>query len=473
MITVTLYTISKRNNSTKLPGDNGQDFSCTLKDDTAVSAPEITFVAKVYTAVNFTQYNYAYISAFNRYYFITDWRFTTGRWVASMSVDVLASNRAEIGNLSRYVIRSNRLTNPNIVDMLYPVMSNCTVVRVDNTSSAGLVSDISDGFFVLGCIGKGAGNFGSVCYYKMSLAQFQNFAEVLMSNTNWANISTDEISESLQRALINPMQYITSCRWYPISHLSIVGDSVTSVDLGFWSISASATKIANNQTADAALTFNLTTHPQVARGNWLNMQPYTKRYIFINSVGFVEVKNVHNAAALLTVTIRTDITTGDAVVEIKDNGGGAFNAYTQVFSSKIGCDVPLTQISSGFSEKGFVTGVFASLINTNLMDFLAKESTFADTIYNIANSTFPATVSGSGATGSPYLFQIKPYMISLFASIADEDYEENGRPLCAVKKVSDIAGYMVLQKADFWSSSTTRTENEKINALLEGGFWYE
>ena len=65
-MTVTFYDFSKCINSTKQPTGVGTDVSVVLKEGCSVENPIL-----VLTGNNFT-YNYAYISDFGRYYFVTD-----------------------------------------------------------------------------------------------------------------------------------------------------------------------------------------------------------------------------------------------------------------------------------------------------------------------------------------------------------------------------------------------------------------
>ncbi len=65
-ITLTLYSFKKRENSTKRPSTGGTDFSVVLLDETSLMTP--TF--KLSIGSNPIGYNYAYVSDFNRYYFI-------------------------------------------------------------------------------------------------------------------------------------------------------------------------------------------------------------------------------------------------------------------------------------------------------------------------------------------------------------------------------------------------------------------
>lgn len=87
---ITFYkTASETNRLTKaltLP----VEFNGTLKDETDLLNPEITFEADV----NLTGYNFAYIEEFGRYYFING--FTSVRnnlWRVSLHVDVLMTYR--------------------------------------------------------------------------------------------------------------------------------------------------------------------------------------------------------------------------------------------------------------------------------------------------------------------------------------------------------------------------------------------
>lgn len=72
------------------------EYSGTLRDETSVINPVILIYA-----ANLSQYNYAYIPEFHRYYFIRDiMSVRNGLWRVSLSVDVLMSFRSDILNLN-------------------------------------------------------------------------------------------------------------------------------------------------------------------------------------------------------------------------------------------------------------------------------------------------------------------------------------------------------------------------------------
>ena len=54
----------------------------------------------------------------------------------------------------------------------------------------------------------------------------------------------------------------------------------------------------------------------------------------------------------------------------------------------------------------------------------------------------------------------------------DDDNTHNGRPLCDVRQISSLSGYMIIQDGDVTIAGTA-TEDSKIRNYLEAGFYYE
>ena len=153
-ITVDFYTFSKKTNSTRQPtGTAALSASCYLKDTTSITTP----VIELKRGDSPIGYNYAHISAFNRYYFIDDITWEAGVWLVSMHCDVLATYKSDIGSHSCYVLRSANSYNGDIIDALYPATSAVTTeIRYSdyktgwsNTMSIGY-TDWSSGDFVVG-----------------------------------------------------------------------------------------------------------------------------------------------------------------------------------------------------------------------------------------------------------------------------------------------------------------------------------
>ena len=53
-----------------------------------------------------------------------------------------------------------------------------------------------------------------------------------------------------------------------------------------------------------------------------------------------------------------------------------------------------------------------------------------------------------------------------------DDNTHNGRPLCQVRQLNTLSGYMLIQDGDVQITGTA-TEDSKIRNYLESGFYYE
>ena len=118
------YEYSKKSNSTALPTQQQSSVavteSCVLKDRSTILNPvlQFNFDSSMQSAVH--GYNYAYISKWGRYYYINNWQYDHGLWVAYLSVDVLASWKSRILENGAYILRSDSDYDPDIVDTTYP-----------------------------------------------------------------------------------------------------------------------------------------------------------------------------------------------------------------------------------------------------------------------------------------------------------------------------------------------------------------
>lgn len=89
---VTLYVNNSESNKVGKTLTGGTTLSGTLRNETSVLSPDLMIEGE-----DLTGFNYAYIPAFNRYYFIKD--ITSARqglWRVSMVVDVLESYKTLI-----------------------------------------------------------------------------------------------------------------------------------------------------------------------------------------------------------------------------------------------------------------------------------------------------------------------------------------------------------------------------------------
>ena len=88
-----LYKNRSEKNALNKSISNEMSFDGTLREDTSIKAP----VIKIAANSEIVNYNYAYISAFSRYYFISDIKsIRNGLWELYLIVDVLMSFKTDI-----------------------------------------------------------------------------------------------------------------------------------------------------------------------------------------------------------------------------------------------------------------------------------------------------------------------------------------------------------------------------------------
>lgn len=101
---ITLYQYSGKNNVVNKTLSNGVNVDGTLKDAANVLRPIVKFRTKT-DLQNIASYNYAYIAALNRYYFVNSVDIVAAdTFLLSLSVDVLKTYENEIAAASGTIL---------------------------------------------------------------------------------------------------------------------------------------------------------------------------------------------------------------------------------------------------------------------------------------------------------------------------------------------------------------------------------
>lgn len=146
---IILYNFTKRVNSTATPSAGGTEFDVQLKDNCSAEAPSVTISS------NPTGFNYAFISAFSRYYFITNWVFEGAYWRIDMTEDLLGSNKAAIKATSAMILYSSD-AGAGIIDNRIP-LSGSPIIKENYVAINGFdfVTTTGPRSVILGLTGKG------------------------------------------------------------------------------------------------------------------------------------------------------------------------------------------------------------------------------------------------------------------------------------------------------------------------------
>ena len=467
---VRLYKFTKRINSTKQPPQGeGRSFSCQLKDETSFINPILKFSPDHLTSGVFSPdvYNYAFILYWNRFYYITDWKYINGSWEAYLTVDVLASFRSEIGATSAYIIRSNSAYNGNIIDSFYPAKTDVTIQKT-NVACAWYNVAPSGGSYILGVINYENGNkIGALNYYALTASQLSSILNYLFTDNIYNASSITEMGSGLYKSLFNPFQYIVSCLWFPFS-TSAFGSSQTDVKVGYWSTGVQGI-IVSSLAEKTFVTATIPDHPQISRGAYLNRAPYTKHTLYIPPFGCIPIDtNFISIGKYLYSAVLVDHITGQATIRVaispSSNNLSEYNIMCER-TGMIGVPIQLAQVLTDYvNTLSSATDVISSALSFNLGGVFKG-------LLSAVESQMPK-VSTSGANGSFIETLQYPQLISEFLNIVNENQTEFGRPLCDTRTVNTLSGYIQCGEA-YHAFSGTKAENEEINRNMQQGFFYE
>jgi len=120
---ISLYNTASEPNKINKILENGVSISGTLKESCSIENPVIV-IDMVNQSSVFLSKNYAYISEFGRYYFITDKTIEGANLLRlSLKVDVLMSYAYQITNTPVLIERSEEMASPHITDNSRPMFN--------------------------------------------------------------------------------------------------------------------------------------------------------------------------------------------------------------------------------------------------------------------------------------------------------------------------------------------------------------
>ena len=587
-ISVNLYKNPKKVNSTKLPiaGAGTIGTTCQLKDVTNLYTPGLIFSVDLFTdgqgsIKNPMEYNYAYIADFSRYYFIRSWSWILGRWEASLEIDVLASFRSTIGNTSAYVLRSASAWDPDVVDTKYPVKASDSKnpYQVKSYISDGINSpwntniynaNIQEGCFVISVVNNDSGAIGGISHYALSARMMAELLNKLYSSPSWMNITDGNISQDLQKMLINPMQYITSAAWLPCGYDTSGAVGISTIPYGWWSVSLSSGVAYRIDVGHIQQEFNMSfavaQHPQRdAKKRWLQLSPFTAAALYFPPFGMLSLDTSKiYGAEYVDCNIKVDLITGRGVLNISSHSGsGSSRVDGGVFYSttaQVGVPVSIAQMSVDWgrlsSTSTYIGAAGIALATGDLQDTLksvsnglvdgakqmftkVKDTAFGasvskphidaavarvvgdnpnvgsalsaglsrisasaalseglsrigasaeaqqpqtsllSSLKSIASDIGSAvlaisgTCQSTGTTGGFAALTETCYIQWFFQRIADQDPDHYGYPLCAVRKINTLSGFVLCANEGDLEVAATPAERQAITALMEAGFYYE
>ena len=509
---VNLYSgFSKRINSTKLPNVTPTAKDGTLRNVCSITSPEIVF--KTFGSASPSNFCYAYIPKYNRYYFITDWVAEGATWVCKMNEDCLASWRTQIGQTSSYIERSASESDGSIIDTLYPCDTQYTIQKTSLTSAWYGVAP-SGGCYIVGIICNASTNYGSslvggsVTYYAMTPANLRSLIHYLYSGTfledNGFPVNQtllQQLSNEVAKAFVNPSQYIVSCMWFPFSVSTFASGSDVDIQVGYYDLGSNhgVGKMVDTVLFTTNITGTIPDHPLSAtRGTYLNQSPYSRHTLIVQPFGSIDIDTSflrigHTIYGQVTI----DPVTGKAILRVKilpPSGSGLVDCTLCEKSAMLGVPIQLSQVTSdflgasasllsgsailakGLSAMGSDTTALVPYGSTkppigfgsgDLALFMSLPS-IGNALKNISGNVESTGVNGSYLMTSPSL---EPIIVSVFSNLVAENNSECGRPLCAIRTINTLTGFIKCGEVSIDYPCYDSEKNTIHGHLINGFFW--
>lgn len=473
-MTVDFWTFSKRQNSTAQPGTNpALSVSCVLKDQSGVLHP----VLEIYqsAAWNPSAYNYARISDYNRYYYVSDWVWIVGRWECTLNCDALASFKTYIGAATKYVLRSSNTYNSMIVDTLYPALAREPAYYYDSADFA-FDRDFDGGMYVVGIANRETNSAGAITYYTLTSTQVKNLVKYMLVTVTdaWTQGFTG-LTDVLYRSLYSPFDYIKTCKWFPVPYVSL-----TSVNIMFGNYESDVVgqilplNTANWPTDTRTLTLPSTWLTQDAK---YRVAPYAHLYLVFNPWGVIELNPMDfSNSNTIRLRIFPDYISGDCMLKVYKVINGAEYFITQS-NAKISVDINLSasSVDIGNLLKG-VGGVAAGIAGIVTGGTAAIAGGVVATAAGALDAAQGATPSMSHSTGQQFggarAMEGVATLIYTSTYFTNEDNDEFGKPLMQTRVLSTIPGYIKCGDSEI-SLNCYPEERDIIEGYLTGGFHYE
>ena len=496
MLHLNLYKqFAKKENSTKQPTSSTLTLGIQgiLKEPCSIMNPVIKIERLTSDAMPF-DYTYAKWVEAGRFYFIEDWVWQDGFWEVHMKEDVLATFKTEIGSETEYVLRTDSTTNFNgeITDTTYPATTDIITNSYSVTNI--FTTDITVGCYIVGIISGGQTNaVGAISYYAMSSTEFGALKEKLFSDDNLEIMGiidaggqtlVQDLSQEVLKTLYNPYQYIVSCIWFPFGKSAITTKtSVSAIKIGWWEYPLSGDRLYAQTLELGNEQFAITAHPQASRGSYLNFAPYTRRTL-IGRFGTVAVDNsCFEIGEKINISYMIDLITGQCYTKISvRNESGTLPSEKLIAERNFLLGVPIQIAQVGTDYLGTAVQAINTVSDTigGAISGLAKGgiagavggaiASGANGIYNTLATAMPQVETG-GQNGSFLAPVNNTHVVEQFYQIVDEDIHHRGRPLCELRQLNTLSGFILCAEGELDLSCYDNERKEIVRYLTTGFFW--
>ena len=425
-----------------------------------------------------TDYVYAYIPKWDKYYFIGTPAIITNYHVQyDLEEDYLASRKTEIGSTVAHIAYSSTGWDKDLTDGRIAVKGTKTIYH----DSQALGFD--GGCYIIGVVNNDSnGKLGALSYYRMDAANLAKLIKYMMQDSFW-----DKIKQYFNGKTLD---FIQSCIWVPVSGSGFVGTMQTTFYVG-------DTAIADYSTVPETpvyITHYPVTTPVAELGSVVSLslgskfqdfrdnQPYSSASLYLPGVGLTDL-NINDFYESASVNVQTifDITTGDCTYKIYDDTNQllktvSFNASASVSLSQVNINSAGAIAGIGGAVGG-VVGLGLSAVTMNPVGMAtAGVGILAGASAAVMSANQRSTsIKGTNSGRSGF------YTRTASTVVVRQDTEDPdnanyiarcGRPVGQTHAISNHSGYVQCEGASV-SIAGDNSERDVINNYLNTGFYYE
>ena len=503
---ITLYSFSKKRNSTHRPSSGGYDVEVKLKENCSIYNP--TFILNHnagdfnYVKVSAQQGEQYWKSTKDLYYWVDDITFLTDRIIsAQCSIDPYASAKEDILSTRANVMYCADSTRDSIPDHRLPITNyvnyeqNVIDLSVENSGGLQIV-DLSYGFsgepsIILGVTGKGS--FGTYL-----LHDFYDLPEILDGCDNYmSGIFTDMLtglkqifyggtaSECLKSAIALPIVLTGSTVGDPNGRQLFLGNYPCTDN----SLNPILVHKIRSQILKGTYRLYIPWASDAPHGSWLRSAPYNRFFLYFPFIGMLEL-NASDMANDLCIDIEyaVNITSGDISIMIKGIHEEEFDQKKRILATANGN----MAINTPFGSTGIDTNRLTQAVGTGISSLAASAAMFATGnaiggamtltggIASAAGNTIAAaggTGYGDGGLGGGSSSGLDKHirLIAVQHSLTETPARwaaTYGKPYFMVDTIGNHSGLVITEGASV-SSDLSAALIDTINAGLDGGLYIE
>ena len=483
---ITLYSFSKRANSTKRPS-GGVTVSGYLREGADLRSP--SFILKIPPDQLSTYMSYNYAQVLGQYYYIGEPRNrSASEWEIPLTMDELATFRSDIMNTTAFVAYSSQNADLTLYDNRLPVP-----VTYHNRKTSSVSPFYANGFgkpcYVLSVVG-----------HNTDYTTLGTTATYVLSDSDLNDVATDFVDGSVRQTLSqffsgDPEKAIISLRKFPFNLLEVIGNE-NAVRTKIWYGDCESARASGYLVNTKALEYN-SVHAMPrqmsiaiprqsgAVNTFYAVEPYVSYRLYVPYCGIYSIPATELVGATsLLLKYRADIITGTLTV--------ALHVITQqddyvaeplmMISGACGAEIPV-----GKTQAGGVNNL-GSIISSATMTVIgmatenpALTMQGATGAASAVSTSFAAISQSAGAfnslNGSGY--GEYPTLIGYFhlehQDILDwiaNTQERDGMLLMKWRKLGDLSGYCRTINAHVTAAASSE-HLRTIEIALNSGIYLE